>query len=268
MDFSRLFFPWKTQQESGSPPSSSSSGLTASTQRGAASSGLESFTPYGAPSSSLPAQGLLGLSSKATEQNGKAQRGSESHKSQQEASVSTGLPSSAKPPSAASGSHMPAGKASASHDSLLTLVSPSTASGASSTAATKVALPGHGGGVLPRENWMQDRDSPHCYGCELQFTTWNRRHHCRRCGRIFCGKCTQKSIPEAFLRSQARAPNQDTGEKVRVCDQCYSDALNLPRKGWGRGEGGQARPRGVEEQGFVQPGTLGERREGGLRSVV
>ena len=84
--------------------------------------------------------------------------------------------------------------------------------------------------LLSRDLWMKDSHATHCYGCETMFTILNRRHHCRRCGRVFCGRCTQKTISTSLLRSarpQTLKPEPDAdGVKVRVCDQCYAEALS------------------------------------------
>ncbi|KAL2635639.1 hypothetical protein R1flu_007118 [Riccia fluitans] len=71
--------------------------------------------------------------------------------------------------------------------------------------------------------WVIDASS--CQGCQGVFTMFNRkviamlpyfsnrivsRHHCRRCGGIFCGNCTSQ---RAILRGQGDAP-------VRICDPC------------------------------------------------
>ncbi|OVA15203.1 FYVE zinc finger [Macleaya cordata] len=53
-------------------------------------------------------------------------------------------------------------------------------------------------------------DASHCQGCSSQFSFINRKHHCRRCGGIFCNSCTQQRM---FLRGQGDSP-------VRVCDPC------------------------------------------------
>ncbi|XP_068639388.1 uncharacterized protein [Aristolochia californica] len=53
-------------------------------------------------------------------------------------------------------------------------------------------------------------DASHCQGCASQFTFFNRKHHCRRCGGIFCNNCT---INRMFLRGQGDSP-------VRICDPC------------------------------------------------
>ncbi|KAL6007613.1 hypothetical protein ACLOJK_033112 [Asimina triloba] len=46
-------------------------------------------------------------------------------------------------------------------------------------------------GGLDREYWMPDDSCGMCYECDTRFTALNRRHHCRSCGRVFCGKCMQ-----------------------------------------------------------------------------
>ncbi|KAJ4977394.1 hypothetical protein NE237_002500 [Protea cynaroides] len=53
-------------------------------------------------------------------------------------------------------------------------------------------------------------DASHCQGCSSQFTFINRKHHCRRCGGLFCSSCTQQRM---VLRGQGDSP-------VRVCDPC------------------------------------------------
>lgn len=53
-------------------------------------------------------------------------------------------------------------------------------------------------------------DASHCQGCSSQFTFINRKHHCRRCGGIFCSSCTQQRM---VLRGQGDSP-------VRICEPC------------------------------------------------
>ncbi|KAL6075474.1 Carrier protein, mitochondrial [Balamuthia mandrillaris] len=60
--------------------------------------------------------------------------------------------------------------------------------------------------------WIPDSWSRNCFSCKRAFTPVYRKHHCRHCGHIFCGKCTSKKacIPKfAYLKA------------VRVCDACY-----------------------------------------------
>lgn len=61
---------------------------------------------------------------------------------------------------------------------------------------------------LRGSNWVVD--ASHCQGCSSQFTFINRKHHCRRCGGLFCGSCTQHRM---ILRGQGDSP-------VRICEPC------------------------------------------------
>jgi len=67
--------------------------------------------------------------------------------------------------------------------------------------------------ALPKPpTWLPDSALDHCQICKTTFTTKNRRHHCRNCGRLVCGKCSpnKKNIPKWDLKS------------VRVCFMCES----------------------------------------------
>ncbi|KAL2933788.1 1-phosphatidylinositol-3-phosphate 5-kinase FAB1B [Bienertia sinuspersici] len=71
---------------------------------------------------------------------------------------------------------------------------------------------------VSRDFWMPDHSCRVCYECDAQFTVFNRRHHCRVCGRIFCGKCTANSVPAHSIDSSNFL---DEWEKVRVCNYCF-----------------------------------------------
>ncbi|KAI8883144.1 hypothetical protein K501DRAFT_133527, partial [Backusella circina FSU 941] len=48
--------------------------------------------------------------------------------------------------------------------------------------------------------------------CTVKFNMFNRRHHCRSCGHIFCQSHSANRL--ALFHSN------DSGEWVRVCDSC------------------------------------------------
>ncbi|XP_064148696.1 zinc finger FYVE domain-containing protein 26 isoform X2 [Loxodonta africana] len=64
-----------------------------------------------------------------------------------------------------------------------------------------------------RHQWVPDETENICMVCRREhFTMFNRRHHCRRCGRLVCSSCsTKKMVVEGCRENPAR-----------VCDQCYS----------------------------------------------
>lgn len=47
--------------------------------------------------------------------------------------------------------------------------------------------------LVERSDWIEDNEAQVCMICQKEFTLFNRRHHCRRCGRVLCDKCAPKS---------------------------------------------------------------------------
>lgn len=60
--------------------------------------------------------------------------------------------------------------------------------------------------------WIPDKEASLCMVCHDKFTTFNRRHHCRVCGRVVCKKC----LPEKLV-----IPNISATSPVFVCKDCY-----------------------------------------------
>lgn len=71
---------------------------------------------------------------------------------------------------------------------------------------------------VSRDFWMPDHSCRVCYHCDSQFTLFNRRHHCRLCGRVFCGGCTSNCVPAPS--SEPRTTCEDW-DKIRVCNYCF-----------------------------------------------
>ncbi|XP_052160289.1 protein FREE1-like [Oryza glaberrima] len=65
-----------------------------------------------------------------------------------------------------------------------------------------------------KDHWVPDEAVTKCTACTADFSAFNRRHHCRNCGDIFCDKCTQGRTP---LTTDADA------QPVRVCDRCMAE---------------------------------------------
>ena len=58
---------------------------------------------------------------------------------------------------------------------------------------------------------MHDSLSSYCNDCAMKFTMYQRKHHCRMCGKIFCNQCSSHYI-----------------DGVRACRSCHdkiSDAV-------------------------------------------
>ena len=64
---------------------------------------------------------------------------------------------------------------------------------------------------LPRDQWQRDEDATACGNCGHAFNLYWRRHHCRHCGKLFCGNCVKAR--HAFSTSAGE-------ELLKVCEVC------------------------------------------------
>lgn len=106
------------------------------------------------------------------------------------------------PPPASSSSHAPL------FDSVRDRGERAAAASAAATASADCAT-----GQSPK--WVPDKYSPRCAKCAAAFSLALRRHHCRKCGRVFCSKCSKHSLELPELRLKG---------KQRVCDWCFNRA--------------------------------------------
>lgn len=71
-----------------------------------------------------------------------------------------------------------------------------------------------------RAHWRRDTSRRSCSFCEKEFTFFERRHHCRRCGDIFCAQHTQGLLK---LGADAQFTTGGAGMLCKVCDNCMDD---------------------------------------------
>jgi hypothetical protein len=100
----------------------------------------------------------------------------------------------------------------------------------------------------PQATWKRDAEVQACEDCKKGFTTFTRRkHHCRRCGGIFCDDCTKQ-------RRTVRDPLVENGKMkgdvkdCRVCDRCAAAVT----EGWMATQG--LKPAGVDTGVSVKAG--------------
>lgn len=100
----------------------------------------------------------------------------------------------------------------------------------------------------PQATWKRDAEVQACEDCKKGFNPFTRRkHHCRRCGGIFCDDCTKQ-------RRTVRDPLVETGKMkgdvkdCRVCNRCAAAVT----EGWMATQG--LTPAGVDTGVSVKAG--------------
>ncbi|ORX47766.1 hypothetical protein DM01DRAFT_1377108 [Hesseltinella vesiculosa] len=73
-------------------------------------------------------------------------------------------------------------------------------------------------------HWKHDRDGPQCAhpNCSRKFGLFERRHHCRKCGDIYCSlHCSN------YLRLDQNSDFHPEGYLSRGCDLCAAEWQNV-----------------------------------------
>ena len=83
------------------------------------------------------------------------------------------------------------------------------------------------------DHWIPDSKRNSCRYCHKPFTLWERKHHCRHCGDIFCQDHLRHWL---YLDSQANfiminelnhGGLNDGGTLCKICDDCLVEYENL-----------------------------------------
>ncbi|KAF2794439.1 hypothetical protein K505DRAFT_304032 [Melanomma pulvis-pyrius CBS 109.77] len=74
-------------------------------------------------------------------------------------------------------------------------------------------------GPITKNHWKPDSSTTVCTAsaCQAPFGIFNRRHHCRKCGGVFCWQHSQRRV-----RLDEHAKFHPDGEEHRACDRCES----------------------------------------------
>lgn len=91
---------------------------------------------------------------------------------------------------------------------------------------------------LKTENiWIDDNSVTKCHNCRDSFSLFNRRHHCRLCGKIFCYNCSDYYIYtnlntklisiDDYSNECINNNNNVCFNKKKLCYQCNKILLNI-----------------------------------------
>ncbi|KAG6817214.1 hypothetical protein H0H87_011572 [Tephrocybe sp. NHM501043] len=75
-------------------------------------------------------------------------------------------------------------------------------------------------------HWERDEAVSSCRDCQRRFNFLTRRH-CRKCGRIFCDRCSSRRLlldPSDIVHDPAFPEVQASASSQRVCESCFEEA--------------------------------------------
>lgn len=140
--------------------------------------------------------------------------------------------------------------------------SPSSSASQQSTFDTRIFRTGtnsstyYGAGAdVTRQHWTPDSSTSSCSACPTQFSFLERKHHCRRCGNIFCSAHSRYTVT-----LNVDASFSQTGQTSRACPRCRREFelwVNPPNV---------RRPSGSHTAGMAN-GSSGSANAGGVRPV-
>ncbi|KIK91544.1 hypothetical protein PAXRUDRAFT_149288 [Paxillus rubicundulus Ve08.2h10] len=97
--------------------------------------------------------------------------------------------------------------------------------------------------LLPKNLWKPDALASTCdnFYCRVKFSVLERRHHCRKCGGVFCHQCTSRVThlldvsnldflhpPRNVSISTFESPTSPVASE-KVCDDCWDQIHRSPR---------------------------------------
>lgn len=81
-----------------------------------------------------------------------------------------------------------------------------------------------------REHWVPDSKRLSCKYCHKMFSFWERKHHCRHCGDIYC---QQHVMHWLYLNPKAKfiIGSGGVGVLSKICNSCLEEYENLVKNG-------------------------------------
>ena len=113
----------------------------------------------------------------------------------------------------------PTSDVDSAHSTLKSLTLPNTpTSSAQSSPRSSSAL----FGAPSRSHWKPNNSRSSCKGCGSLFSLFSRRHHCRKCGDVFCDKDTTH-----FVRLDQTCEFNILGQSSKACNACHKEYVEF-----------------------------------------
>lgn len=81
--------------------------------------------------------------------------------------------------------------------------------------------------------WQNDDDVTACHLCDSPYSFLNRRHHCRKCGKVVCSSCSNQEItylPNTQVVHANGPPLRcSPNQRYRTCDTCVAEIRTIRR---------------------------------------
>ncbi|KAG7666349.1 uncharacterized protein J8A68_000118 [[Candida] subhashii] len=82
--------------------------------------------------------------------------------------------------------------------------------------------------------WQDDSSVTNCFLCNSTYHIFNRRHHCRKCGRVVCGPCSQQRVkyfPNTIVVLDYSGAKHTAMpyDRFRTCDECVEEIRMIRR---------------------------------------
>lgn len=80
--------------------------------------------------------------------------------------------------------------------------------------------------------WQLDIEVSNCPKCSKKFSFFNRRHHCRKCGKVYCSNCCNRFTSYLPMSFVVFPPSEGGGflirgrlmhARFRTCEDCYHE---------------------------------------------
>ncbi len=84
--------------------------------------------------------------------------------------------------------------------------------------------------VKSKERWISDEERVMCVQCSTAFSFFERRHHCRLCGEVFCNSCTSAVIDfkdNTIKKCGLLASWWYSLTAYRVCGRCFKSTASI-----------------------------------------